>query len=265
MKIYLRILTLAGVFLTAGAAHLTAAGRGDIEGEIKYSFNYRMVLRNHVDVRVFNATATLTGRAEDESTKLLAAETALLHPAIERVDNQIEVKPWLREFSDGWIAEHIRLRLMVKNGVNPETTQIDVREGIATLSGTVMTPAQKALTVRLAGEVVGVNRVVNALALSSAPVARRFWDGPIDDASITSQLHHILRESSEVETSGLNCSTLDGVITLTGMVRSEAEKDRVTQLAGEVRGCVAVESDLAVAPKAPPSKDAAVGLDALKS
>ncbi len=246
MKPFFLLRSLLFVSLVLPASLVSAAGAGDVERDIKSSFNYRMVLRSHVDVRVSGEVATLTGRAEDETTRTLAEETALSHPGVNRVVNRIEVKPWLNEFSDGWMARHIELLLMVKADVNPETTQVVVREGVATLTGTAETAEQKALTVRYAAQISGVKAVVDQIKVSDAPVARRFWDGPIDDASITSQLRHAIRQTPAVQPQSIALSTLDGAVLITGLARSEAEKEHITQLAREVRGVVTVTNWLSV-------------------
>lgn len=242
-----RLLPLALLSVTAVVPVASAAGAGDVETAIKTSFNYRMVLRSHVDVRVSDDVATLSGRAEDETTRMLAEETALAHPGVRRVVNRIEVKPWLSEFSDGWMARHIELLLMVKAEVNPETTQVVVRNGVATLTGTAETAGQKALTVRYAQQIVGVKSVVDRIEVSTAAVARRFWDGPIDDASITSQLRHAIRQTPEIQPRSITLSTLDGAVLIVGVARTEAEKAHITQLAREVRGASSVTNQLTVA------------------
>ena len=68
----------------------------------------------------------------------------------------------------------------------------------------------------------------------------------IDDASITGQMKYALL--SHEGTSGVRTkiTTIDGVITITGEARSEAEKSLVTKLAHDVRGVSTVNNDMTV-------------------
>ena len=220
----------------------------DIEFAAKTSFNFRMVLRGQVRIRVTDGIVTLSGRVEDQSTRSLATETVEHYPGVERVINNVAVRPMLHEFSDGWIAQHVQLRLLVKKGANPDAVSISVAQGQVTLRGTTESQQQKEDTATYAREVVGVNAIVNHLVVVDRPAERRRWDGPIDDASITSQLRHALRECPEIEHPDLAISTSDGRIQITGTVGHEFERSRITELALQVRGSVSVENLTAIAP-----------------
>ena len=248
MSVHHLVLALcAFTALPAAVPEFNSAAR-DVEIELaaKTSFNFRMVLRGHVSIRVNDGIATLSGRVEDQTTRSLASETVELYPGVERVINNVVVSPLLNEFSDGWIAQHVHLRLLVKAGANPDNVDVSVTGGDVTLRGTVETEHQKELTATFTREVVGVNTVVNQLVVSNRPADRRRWDGPIDDPSITSQLRHAIRESPNVKAPSVLVTTLDGRVLITGTARTQAEKARITELAQQVRGSVSVDNQMSV-------------------
>ena len=248
MRLHLLALVLWALTTAAATepAHASPHRDVDIEFAAKTSFNFRMFLRGQVSVRLNHGIATLTGRVEDQTTRTLASETVALYPGVERIINNVVVRPLLNEFSDGWIAQHVHLRLLVKAGANPDNVDVSVTGGDVTLRGTVETEHQKELTATFTREVVGVNTVVNQLVVSNRPADRRRWDGPIDDPSITSQLQHAIRESPNVKAPSVLVTTLDGGVLITGTARTQAEKARITELAQQVRGSVSVDNQMSV-------------------
>ncbi len=68
----------------------------------------------------------------------------------------------------------------------------------------------------------------------------------IDDASITAQVKSSLfshRSTSSLKTS---VSTTDGVVTLTGVAKNDAEKSLVTKLVTDINGVVSVINNMTV-------------------
>ena len=246
----LHFLALALWALTTAAAtepaHASPHRDVDIEFAAKTSFNFRMFLRGQVSVRLNHGIATLTGRVGDQTTRTLASETVALYPGVERIINNVVVRPLLNEFSDGWIAQHVHRRLLVKKDTNPDSVHISVRAGNVTLTGTAETAAQKEITSTYAREVVGVNAVFNQLVVTDQPADRRRWDGPIDDASITAQLRHAMRECPKVDAPTASVTARDGHIAITGTARTESERARITELAQQVRGSVSADNQMIV-------------------
>ena len=70
---------------------------------------------------------------------------------------------------------------------------------------------------------------------------------PRDDASITTSVQARYYGTDEVRGQAVSVSTRDGVVTLSGTVRSEEAKQRALQLAREVEGVTRVDDQLRVA------------------
>jgi len=73
--------------------------------------------------------------------------------------------------------------------------------------------------------------------------------GP-DDATITSNVRAKL--AADLPGSTINVDTKEGVVTLSGMVNSDADKAKAEQLAKSVEGVKSVTNNLTVKPPAPP-------------
>lgn len=237
------------LLLVAAASPILAFASSDtdrkIEDAAKASYNYRTVLEDHVKVKASDGVVTLTGTVYDEDDKDLAADTVKNLPGVTAVNNEIVIKAPQPKNSDSWIAFKIRSRLLVKAHVSAAATVVTVKDGAVTLTGTADNTAQKELTGLYAKEIDGVKSVNNDIVVK-APAPGSTMGEKIDDASITSQVKfELLRHKS---TSALNTkvTTTDGVVLITGVANSDAEKSLVTKLAQDVRGVKSVENNMMV-------------------
>ena len=234
--------------LIASPIVLFAASSTDrkIEEAAKASYNYRTVLEDHVKVKATDGVVTLTGSVQDVDDKNLAADTVENLPGVMSVKNEIKIEPTYPEHSDAWMAFKIRSRLLVKGKVSATTTTVAVQDGVVTLGGTAKNVAQKELTEIYAKEIDWVKSVQNNIVVKESPAMDETAGEKIDDASVTSQVKYAL--VSHEGTSGVKTkiTTIEGVITITGEARSDAEKSLVTKLAHDVRGVKTVNNDMTV-------------------
>jgi hyperosmotically inducible protein len=228
----------------AGPLALFASPAEDrrIEAAAKASYNYRMVLEDHVKVKSNDGVVTLTGSVQDKDDKALAADTVENLPGVTQVKNEIIVKPTHPERSDKWIALKIRGRLLVKGNVSATTTTVAVNDGVVTLGGTADNLAQKELTQVYAEEVEGVKKVKNEIALKDGTTVSE----KIDDASITSQVKYSLLRHKSTSALKTKITTVDSAIVITGEAATAAEKSLVTKLAQDVRGVKSVTNNMTV-------------------
>jgi hyperosmotically inducible protein len=70
----------------------------------------------------------------------------------------------------------------------------------------------------------------------------------IDDATITARVKTALLNDAQVSGLRIDVDTVRGVVTMSGVVRSQAEEQRAVQLARNVNGVVDVRSTLQVSP-----------------
>ncbi len=217
-----------------------------IEEAAKSSYNYRTVLEDHVKVKVSDGVVTLTGTVQDKDDRDLAADTVENLPGVVSINNDIKVDPVYPEKSDAWMAVKIRSRLLVKANVSATSTKVTVVDGNVVLTGTADNVAQKELTEAYAKDIDGVKTVKNEIVVTDKMTDKPTIGEKIDDASITSQVKYALLTHKGTSALKTKVETVDGVIVITGVASSEAEKSLVTKLAKDVRGTQSVTNAMTV-------------------
>ena len=217
-----------------------------IETAAKESYNYRTVLEDTVTVKASDGIVTLTGKVKDKGDKALAEDTVESLPGVTRVKNEIKVESSHPEKSDGWIAWKIRSRLLVKGNVSATATQVAVVDGVVTLTGHADNEAQKTLTEVYAKKIDGVKSVQNEIVVMEKPATGETLAEKIDDASITTQVKYALLTHKGTSALKTKLDTQDGVVVVTGVARSDAEKALVSKLAQDVRGVKSVTNNMNV-------------------
>lgn len=221
--------------------------RGPLDAaRIAALYNFRTVLADRVKVEVNNGLVTLTGTVGDKDDRALAEDTVENLPGVVRVDNQIAVKSEVPEHSDEWIALKIRGELLAKANVSTIATNVDVKDGVVTLTGSAKNVAQKDLTGIYAKEIDNVKSVRNEIVVT-APADNSITAGEvIDDASITSQVKFSFLSHRSTSALSTKVTTEDGVVRIIGVAGSNVEKDLVTKLAQDIRGVKSVVNDMTV-------------------
>jgi len=217
-----------------------------IETAAKESYNYRTVLEDTVTVKASDGVVTLTGKVKDKGDKALAEDTVENLPGVSRVKNDIKVESSHPEKSDGWIAWKIRSRLLVKGNVSATATKVAVVDGVVTLTGHAENEAQKTLTEVYAKEIDGVKSVRNEMVITEKSATDETITEKIDDASITTQVKYALLTHKGTSALKTKLDTQDGVVVVTGVARSDAEKALVSKLAQDVRGVKSVTNNMNV-------------------
>lgn len=217
-----------------------------IEEAARASYNYRAVLENHVNVAAAEGVVTLTGSVQDADHKSLAADTVENLPGVTGVRNEIAIKSLHPDRSDGWIAIKIRSLLLVRAHVSSGDTMVTVKDGAVTLGGSANNLAQKELTGVYAGEIDGVRSVRNDIFVRKVPAPAATVAEQIDDVSITTQVKYALLRHRSTSALNTRIATADGIVRVTGLAASEAEKALVTKLAHDVRGTKSVNNEMIV-------------------
>jgi hyperosmotically inducible protein len=86
-----------------------------------------------------------------------------------------------------------------------------------------------------------------ACASSGGGSGGRAISASVDDASITARVKTTLLNDSQLNATKIDISTSNGVVTMTGSVRSQSEQERAIQLARQVNGVRDVKANLRVA------------------
>jgi len=217
-----------------------------IEDAAKASYNFRTVLENRVAAKASDGVVTLTGTVGEEDLRALAEDTVRGIPSVTRVVDQIALDPALAPRSDAWIALRLRSQLLVRCLVSSANTTVRVDRGVVTLTGTANNQAQKDLTGQYAGEIEGVTKVKNDIALNASPVPASAEGEENDDASISAQVKYLLLTHRATRGLKVRVTTVEGCIVITGEAGSDAEKSLASKLAGSIRGVMSLTNDMAV-------------------
>jgi osmotically-inducible protein OsmY len=184
----------------------------------------------------------LTGRVKSYAERIAAQNAAHHVQGVLDVANEIEVEPvgsWQR--SDADIAAAVRSALEWHALVPDKDIQSTVTNGWVTLGGTVQRWTQREDAARAIRDLAGIVGVTNNIAVVGAPAPPDRIRQDIEDA---------IRRQTERELSRLNIEVKDGVATLSGKVRSWAEKRAARAAAGAAPGIRAVADELIIEPSA---------------
>jgi hyperosmotically inducible protein len=243
--------SIAAVALFTGAFTFVAfASETDarIESSAKKSYVYQTYLKNDaITVQSKDGIVTLTGDVTEDSHKALARETVANLPGVKSVNDQLVIKGELPvENSDGWIGTKVKTALLFHSNVNAFKTEVGVKDGVVTLKGEAASQAQKDLAGEYAKDVNGVKDVKNEMTLAQAPNEGETLGEKIDDASITAQVKMALLYHRSTSAISTNVSTNEGVVTVSGSAKNDAEKTLVSKLASDVNGVKSVVNNMTI-------------------
>ena len=219
-----------------------------IESSAKQSYVFKTYLKgDDIKLQSRDGVVTMTGTVSEESHKSLARETVAGLPGVKTVDNRLEVKGERpAENSDAWLVMKVKTTLLLHRSVNGFKTEVNVKDGIATLEGEATSQAQKDLTTEYAKDVEGVKDVTNEMTVAKTPKKTRTAGEKIDDASISAQVKMTLLYHRSTSALNTSVTTKKGVVTLGGKAKNEAERDLATKLANDVNGVKGVNNRMTI-------------------
>jgi osmotically-inducible protein OsmY len=220
-----------------------------IESAAKQTHTFKTYLKDDdIKVDAKDGVVTLTGTVDKESHKSLAQDTVAGLPGVTSVDNRLAVKganPAAE--SDMWLADKVRMTLLVHRSVSLAKADVSVKDGNLTLTGRADSQAQKDLTTEYAKDIAGIKNVDNRMTVDKnpKPLAAR-TDDAIDDASITAQVKMALLFHRSTSALFTKVSTNAGAVTINGVAKNPSEKDLVTKIASDVKGVKSVDNEMTV-------------------
>ena len=246
-------LTLAAVVSTMliTSAPLRAASTDSrIESSAAKSYVFKTTLKDDsIKTESKDGVVTLTGTVADASHKSLAEDTVASLPGVVSVDNQLVVSGTQpAEHSDAWITMKVKTALLFHRNVSATGTTVYTDNGVVTLQGEASSMAEKELTTEYAKDVDNVKEVKNDMTIAATPATPDATIGDkIDDASITAEVKSSLMSHSGTSAIHTGVTTTDGVVTLTGIAKNDAEKSLVTKLATDINGVTSVINNMTIA------------------
>ncbi len=248
--IYSLALSAAAAAILINSSPLRASDADDkIESSFKKTFVYKTYLKDDaLDADSKNGVVTLTGTVSEESHKALAQDTVAGLPGVISVDNKLATKAEVAaENADTWIGRKVKLALLFHRNVNFGNTTVEVKDSIVTLKGEASSVGQKELTAEYAKDIEGVKAVKNEMTVKASPEKAERTEGEkIDDASVTAQVKAALNTHRSTSALKTKVETRNGVVTLTGIAKNDAEKSLVTKLVTDIQGVTSVNNLMTV-------------------
>ena len=211
--------------------------KGDVLNELKWDSR---VDEADVGVQVKEGIVTLTGSVNVYARKIAAREAAhRVHGVLDVVD-ELQVKvPGIGARTDTDIARAVRDALEWDAFVPDEKITSTVSLGIVTLEGAVQTWSQRADAERVVRGLTGVRGVINQITVAAKAV---------DTTRLKTDIEEALERQAEREARRIGISIKDGVVMLTGRVRSWVENDTIDRVVGFAPGVRRVDDRIVVDP-----------------
>jgi hyperosmotically inducible periplasmic protein len=246
----LALMAAVGTMLISSPTLRAADTDSRIESSAANSYTFKNYLKDDsIKTDSKNGVVTLTGTVADASHKSMAENTVASLPGVKSVDNQLEIKgEQPAEHSDAWITTKVKTALLFHRNVSATGTTVYTKDGVVTLQGEASSMAQKELTTEYAKDIDNVKEVNNEMTIAKTPGAPDATIGDkIDDASITAEIKSSLLSHHSTSAIHTTVSTTDGVVTVSGIAKNEAEKSLVTKLATDINGVTSVINNMTIA------------------
>ena len=209
----------------------------DVLNELKWDSR---VDETEVGVQIKDGIVTLVGSVDVYAKKIASREAAhRVHGVLDVVD-ELQVKvAGVGAPTDIDIARGVRDALEWDAFVPDEKITSTVSLGIVTLEGVVPTWSQRADAERVVRGLTGVRGVINQISVMAKAV---------DSSRIKADIEEALERQAEREARRIGVQVKDGVVMLTGRVRSWVEKDTIDRVVGFATGVRRVDDRLVVDP-----------------
>ena len=159
--------------------------------------------------------------------------------------------------SDAGITTSVKTQLAADDLVKARRIDVDTRNRVVTLTGEVRSADEEAQALKIARSTDGVTNVVDQLTVVpeaspttgvGIPPAEPAPGELRTDAGITTEVKAKLLADTNVGGLKIDVDTRDRIVTLTGTVRTEAEKSKALEIARQVKGVTNVVDRLTVKP-----------------
>jgi hyperosmotically inducible protein len=152
--------------------------------------------------------------------------------------------------SDQALEAKVKSKMAADSQVNASEITVTVKDQVVTLRGNLDSATAKEKALQLARETNGVKNVIDEIAVKTAettgdaPDSGRSLGEKVDDAGITMSVKSKLLDDPDVRGLKIDVDTREGVVYLTGTVRSESEKSKAVELAKQTKGVRDVQPNL---------------------
>lgn len=145
--------------------------------------------------------------------------------------------------SDLWITTRAKMRLIRNEQVPAFDLNVDTRDGVVTLFGTVPSDGARSEAENAVKHLDGVRAVRNELQV--VPETRSDAVAQSDER-LQQSVERALADRSDLDDADIDVEVADGVVRLTGEVKGETDRVTAVTVAGDASGVKSVVDELAV-------------------
>jgi len=199
-----------------------------------------------IDVHFHSGVATLTGKVDTAYQKKRVAEDCLLIADVKSVKNYLVtgrkhdsgIRKKTPVPTDKELKNNVREALFQGlHIINPFRIAVEAKDGRVTLRGVVASLHQKSLAVQDAYEVVGVIGVTD---LTSIGTERQ------DANAVYENIRFALNTDSELNKFNISIAVKNGIVILSGDVKTAYEKTHAANIASRIKGVRKVTNQIKV-------------------
>ena len=144
-------------------------------------------------------------------------------------------------WDDTTITSKIKTKMIDDPIVNARYIDVDTSEGNVILTGVVKTDREAERAVEIARQVPGVKNVKNNLQVGTKTMGQY-----LDDKMIVSKIKAKLVKEPKIRSLNIDVDVNKGIVTLTGIVKTNEQKERVIEIARSTSGTINVVDNIKV-------------------
>ena len=201
---------------------------------------------SQIGVTTKDGVVALTGHVPTHTEKLNAEEATKRVHGVKAVANEIEVRPADHHLHDDEEIAAAAVHSLEWDGNVPDKRlQVTVRDGWLMLEGTVDQRFERNAAERAVRHLKGVRGLSNNILIG---LTQSTDGGHVDADRVKAAIADALQRSSMVNSAQVEVDISNGVVILTGEVRSRAESEEVERIAWNASDISGVENCIAITP-----------------
>lgn len=204
-----------------------------------------------------NGAVALSGLIDNTTDRAEAVRIARGTDGVTAVDDRLRVKGETAatsgDISDSWITGKIQARYFMDDTVRGRNINVDTRDGVVTLRGTVNSYGERLAAASIARGTDGVREVHDELTIAPPTHDRSAVKDAVgtagrttEDGWITMKIQSKYFVDDQIKSRNVNVDTKNGVVTLNGSVTTIDARKAAEELARETDGVTRVVNRLRV-------------------
>lgn len=177
------------------------------------------------------AAETMTGKAESTAD----SAGSKIDSSMKKVGGYMD---------DSGVTAKVKAALVDDEAIKSTDISVETHSGVVTLNGFVTSQDQAEKAVAVAGKVEGVKSVSDKLHVKDS--TKQTMKGYAGDTATTSEIKAKLLADDIVPSRNVKVETTNGVVQLSGKVKTQAQSERAEGIAKAIDGVKSVKNDLVV-------------------